>query len=246
MIKQAIISAGGFGTRLRPYTDTIPKPMLPVLGRPVLEWSVEQFKKYGVEEFFITLHYLPEVVMDHFGDGSKFGVKINYFVEKEPLGEAGAIKKLEPQLDQLFYYIYGDMLTLVDYGKMAVAYATKKNPIGMERMESSDTYADADVAELDADGRFLAIHPKPHTQKYPNAYRTRGSFIFDKRILSYLPGGQPFTLNRQLIPLALAAGENFYAYECGEYSKAFDTVEKWHEVEAYLTAHNITPPSLGE
>src|ERR1700722_16464989 len=99
MIKQAIIAAGGFGTRLRPYTDTVPKPMLPVLGKPVLEWSVEQFKKAGVTNFFFTLHYLPEVVMDYFGDGSKLGVKINYFIEKEPLGEAGAIKKLEPQLD---------------------------------------------------------------------------------------------------------------------------------------------------
>jgi NDP-sugar pyrophosphorylase family protein len=239
MIRQAIISAGGFGTRLRPYTDTVPKPMLPVLGKPVLEWSVEQFKKAGVTEFFFTLHYLPEVVTDHFGDGSKFGVKINYFVEKEPLGEAGAIKKLEPQLDQLFYYIYGDMLTLVDYGKMSAAYATKKNPIGMERMERRDDYADADVAELDADGRFVAVHTKPHTQKYSSAYRTRGSFILDKRILAYLPEDQPFTLNRQLIPAAIAAGENFYAYECDEYSKAFDDLGKWKAVENYLKVHGF-------
>jgi NDP-sugar pyrophosphorylase family protein len=243
MIKQAIISAGGFGTRLRPYTDTVPKPMLPVLGKPVLEWSIEHFKKYGVGEFFITLHYLPEVVMDYFGDGSKFGAKIHYFFEEKPLGEAGAIKKFEAELNQLFYYIYGDMLTLVDYRKMAAAYAIKSSQdertIGMERIERRDDYADTDVVELDADGRFIAVHPKPHAQKYVNAYRTRGSFIFDKRILSYIPDSQPFTLNRQLIPAAIAAGEHFYAYECKDYSKAFDTIEKWHEVEEYLKTHTI-------
>jgi len=120
-----------------------------------------------------------------------------------------------------------------------VAYATKNNPIGMERMERSDDYADADAVELDSDGRFIAVHPKPHTQQYPNAYRTKGSFILDKRILSYLPEGQPFTLNRQLIPAAIAAGENFYAYESDEYSKAFDDAKKWREVEAYLKQHEL-------
>ena len=240
MIKQAIISAGGFGTRLRPITDTMPKPMVPVLGRPTLEWSVAQFKKHGVTEFFFSLHYLPEVVMGYFGDGSRFGVTINYFIEKEPLGEAGAIKKFEPQLDQLFYYIYGDMLTLVDYSKMAAAYMAKRNPIGMERVARTDSYADADVAELDADGRFIAMHAKPHAQAYPNAYRTRGSFILDKKILSYIPDDKPFTVNKQLIPAAVAAGENFYAYECDDYSKAFDDADKLKEIEDYLTKNNIS------
>jgi NDP-sugar pyrophosphorylase family protein len=239
MIRQAVISAGGFGTRLRPYTDTVPKPMVPVLGHPALAWSIRQFKKHGVKEFFITLHYLPEVVMDHFGDGSRFGVAITYFIEKEPLGEAGAITHFAPQLDPLFYYSYGDMVNFVDYGKMAEAYALKKDPIGMERVERREDYADADVVELDEAGRFVAVHPKPHAERYVNAYRTRGSFILDKKILSYLPHGRPFTLNRQLIPAAIAAGENFYGYECDEYSKAFDDAGKLQDIEKYLREHGI-------
>ena len=238
-IKQAVIAAGGFGTRLRPYTDTIPKPMLPVLGKPVLAWSVEHFKKYGVTEFFVALHYLPQVVTDYSGDGSRLGVAMHYFIEKEPLGEAGSLRHFEPLLDKLFYYIYGDMLTLVDYGKMAAAYAGKDGPIGMERVERQDDHADADVAELGPEGRFVAVHAKPHLRKYPNAYRTRGSFILDKRILAYISAGGQATLNRQVIPAAIAAGENFYAYECDEYSKAFDTVEKWREVEEYLKKHTL-------
>jgi len=244
MIKQAIISAGGLGTRLRPLTDTMPKPMVPVLGKPTLEWDIRQFKKHGITEFFLTLHYLPNVVMDYFGDGSKCGVKIKYFIEEQPLGEAGAIKKFESHLDPLFFYIYGDMLTLMDYTNMAKAYEAKaahdERAVGMERVAKTDTYADADVVELDDEGRFAAMHAKPHTQEYPNAYRTRGSFILSKDLLRYIPDDKPLTLNKQIIPAAIADGKHFYAYESDDYSKAFDDTEKLQEVEAYLKKHAIT------
>jgi NDP-sugar pyrophosphorylase family protein len=239
MIKQAIISAGGFGTRLRPTTDTMPKPMIPILGEPMLLWHLMQFKTHGVREFFFTLHYLPEVVMNYFGDGSKFGVKVEYFVEKEPLGSGGAIKKFEGRMDKLFYYIYGDTFSLLDYSKMAAAYASKKDPIGMQLMKKTDDYADADVAELDENGRFVRIHTKPHSEKHPNAYRMRGAFIFDKKILSYIPEAGAFDLGKQLFSKIVAAGENFYAYECNDYSKGIDTVKKWKEVEEHLKKSNI-------
>jgi NDP-sugar pyrophosphorylase family protein len=240
VIKQAVISAGGLGTRLRPTTDTMPKPMIPILGHPMLLWHVMQFKKHGVTEFFFTLHYLPEVVMNYFGDGSKFGVKIHYFIEKEPLGSGGAIKKFEKQLDNLFYYIYGDTFSVLDYSKMAAAYASKKDPIGMQLMKKTDDYADADVAELDEDGRFVKIHTKPHTEKHPNAYRMRGALIFNKRILSYIPENVAFDLGKQLFPKIVAAGENFYTYECSDYSKGIDMVEKWKEVEEHLKKNHIS------
>jgi len=241
MITQAIIAAGGLGTRLRPMTDTIPKPMLPIYGRPLLEWQIEQFKKHGVQEFFLTLCYLPDVIMDYFGDGSMFGVKINYFVEKEPLGSAGAIKKFEDQLDETFYYLYGDIFSLMDYTKMSEVYAKKENHIGMQRMGRTDSYDDADVAELGADGRVVAIHGKPHSSMYPNAYRMRGSFVLDKKILSYIPVDTTFDFGKQLLPKMIAAGEHFYAYECNEYSKGIDTMEKMQEVELYLQEHKIAP-----
>ena len=239
MLKQAVISAGGLGTRLRPFTDAAPKPMIPILGKPLLEWHIEQFKKYGVTEFFITLHYLPEVVIDYFGDGSRWGVSIKYFVEKEPLGSAGALKKLELQLDDTFYYIYGDTFSLMDYAKMAEVYSQKENPIGMQRVRKTDSYADADLAELDANGRFVKIHPKPHTQTYENAYRLRGSFILDKKILSYIPANATVDLGKQLLRNVIDAGENFYGYESDDYSKGIDTMEKLQEVVSYLETNKF-------
>jgi mannose-1-phosphate guanylyltransferase/phosphomannomutase len=216
--------------------------MIPILGKPMLEWHVEQFKKHGVKEIYFTLHYMPEVVMNYFGDGEKHGVKIDYFVEKEPLGSAGALIAFEPKLKDLFYYIYGDTFSLMDYSKMAEAYASKKDPIGMQRMKRTDDYADADVAELDESGKYVAIHKKPHGDaKYPNVYRMRGSFVLDKKILSYIPEDTAFDLAKDLLPKALADGKSFYSYECDDYSKGIDTLEKWKEVEARLEKDGITP-----
>lgn len=238
-IKQAVISAGGSGTRLRPITDSLPKVMIPILGKPLLEWQIERFKKHFINEIFLTLHYLPEVIINHFGDGSRWGVKISYFIEKEPLGSAGAIKSFEKQLDEVFFFIFGDIFSLIDYSKMRDVFFTKENPIGMERVKKTDDYADADVAELDAQGRFLTIHKKPHQEKYENIYRLRGIFILRKKILAYLQENVISDINKDLIPAALSQGDNFYGYECDDYSKGIDTLEKWKDVEEYLKSRNI-------
>ena len=239
MIAQAIISAGGLGTRLRPHTDKMPKVMISILGKPLLEWHVEQFKKHGVKDFFLTLHYLPKVIMDYFGNGSKWGVKINYYIEKEPLGSAGSLKQFENQLNSLFYYIYGDTFSLMDYSLMEDVYAAKHDPIGMQRMKRIDDYADADAAELDSSGRFIVIHKKPHTEKYKNAYRMRGVFILNKKLLSYISKNTFADLAKDLLPKAIADGSNFYSYECDDYSKGIDTLEKWKEVEEHLKKANL-------
>ncbi len=233
-IKQAVILCAGLGTRLRPLTDTVPKPMIPILGKPLLEWNIEQFKKYGVTEFFINLHYLPDVIRDYFGGGGKWGVKINYFQEKEILGTAGGVKNFAGVLDEFFFVIYGDMLSLMDYSKMAEEFTRHQDAIGMQKMQRTDNYADADVAELAADGSFLQIHPKPHTEKYPNAYRMKGVFVLKKDILDFVPADTFYELGKQLLPNAVSAGKKFYSYECEDFTKGIDTMDKYREVEEYL------------
>lgn len=231
-ITQAIIAAGGKGTRLRPTTETIPKVMIPILGKPLLEWHVEQFNKHGVTELFFTLQYLPEVITNYFGDGSKWGVKINYFLEKEPLGSGGGIKAFEGKLGGEFFLVWGDTFSLVDYTKMTEDWAKKPaDALGMQRMKKTQDYADADVAELDGDGKYVAIHTKPHGAVYSNAYRMRGVFILRKEILSYIPPNKLYDIGKHLLPDIVAKNLKFYSYECDDYSKGIDTVEKWKEVE---------------
>jgi len=237
-ITQAIILSAGLGTRLRPYTDMMPKVMIPILGKPMLEWHIEQFKKHGVTEFFLNLHYLPDVIKNYFGDGSKWGVKIHYSFEPVILGTAGGAKQFEDQLGDEFFLIYGDTFSLVDYSKMAEEWAKKpSDAIGMQRMKKTDDYADADVAEVGEDGLFLKIHAKPHTEKHANTYRMRGVFILRKKILSYVPKGVPCEIGKQLLPDIVKQGEKFYSYECDDYSRGIDTIEKRKEVEEYLKKH---------
>lgn len=237
-INQAVILCAGLGTRLRPITDTVPKSMIPLFGKPLLEWNIEQFKRHGVEEFFINLHYLPDVIRNYFGDGSKWDVEIHYNFEPEIMGTAGGVKGFEKIIGDIFYLIYGDMLSLVDYSKMAENFWTKENPIGMQRTKKTDDSADADVAEVDENLKFIKIHPKPHAEKYSNAHRMRGVFILKNEILSYIPESHPYELGKQLLPVVVDQGKNFYGYECGEYSKGIDTIDKYKEVEEYLKSIN--------
>ena len=235
VIKQAVISAGGAGKRLRPLTEKMPKPMVAVLGKPILLWNIENFKKHGVNEFFITLHHYPSVVQDYFGDGRKFGVKIHYLVENEPLGSGGGIRHFKDDLDDTFYYLYGDTLSLVDYSKMTEDFAKKHNPIAMQTVKKTDEYADADVAELDKDKKFINIHRKPHVAKHEGAHRMRGSFILHKNIIEHIPERGEVDLGRHVLPKAMESGKNVYGYETDDFSKGIDTIEKLREVEKQLS-----------
>ena len=113
----AVIMAGGFGTRLRPMTDHTPKPMLPVGGRPVMEWIVDQLRAAGIHQVKVSTHYKPEKIMDHFGDGHAFGVEMEYVNEDRPLGTGGVLGLMD-QPDDPFLVINGDVLTQIDFQKM--------------------------------------------------------------------------------------------------------------------------------
>ncbi|MBU6500579.1 MAG: nucleotidyltransferase family protein [Patescibacteria group bacterium] len=240
-INQAIILSAGLGTRLRPITDNIPKVMVPIVGKPILEWHIEQFKKHGVSEFFINLHYLPDAIKNYFGDGTKWDVKINYSLElPEILGTAGGIKQFEPYLAENFFVMYGDMFSLVDYSKMAEEFFKKPDAIGMMIVGRNDHPWDSDLVEVDEDLRFLKIHTKPHgyNELLENMRTLDAGYIFNKKILKYIPSGIPFDLDRQLLPQILAKGEKFYGYETNDYLYDIGTMERYLAVEEYI--QNLT------
>jgi NDP-sugar pyrophosphorylase family protein len=240
MIGQAVILCAGVGSRLRPFTDSAPKPMLPLLGVPLVEWNIRHFQQYGVREFFINLHHLPEVLRTYLGDGSRLGVKIHYHFEPELLGTAGGIKSFEDRLEDEFFVIYGDIFSHLDYGAMERVWRTKQDAIGMQTMTKTSNYADADVAELSGDGRVVAVHPKPHSASYQNAWRMRGAFILRRDILAGVAPGKYSEIGKDLIPAVVAEGGAFYGCETEGYSKGIDTLEKWKEVEAYLKVNGFT------
>ena len=127
---KGMVLAAGEGRRLRPLTNHLPKPMLPVAGRPLLEHTITYLRDYGITDLAINLHHLPGAVMDYFGNGSQWGVKLRYSLEEQLLGSAGGVKRLQAFFDETFVVYYGDLFTqanlrpMIDLHKRSKALAT--------------------------------------------------------------------------------------------------------------------------
>ncbi len=240
-IQQAVILSAGLGTRLREITgDAVPKVMVPIRGKPLLEWHIEQLKHYGVTEFFVNLFYLPQTITSYFGDGSKWGVKIHYVLEEPEIrGTAGGVKNFDGQLDENFFVIYGDVFNKIDYEDMARAFFAKPDAVAMEVVGDNDHPQDSDLVEIDEQMKFLKIHPKPHAT-LPERYKAMraAAFIFSREILKFIPSKTYYEIDHQLLPDLLVRGYTIYGYECSEFIKDIGTRERYHAVEAYLKTRN--------
>ncbi len=232
-----MILSAGLGTRLRPLTDNIPKVMLPLGGKPLLQWHIENLKEYGVKEFFINLHYLPEKITDYFGDGSKFGVKINYALEEpEILGTAGGVKNFERALTNNFFVIYGDTFYQINYERLADFYLSHKDAVGIGTVRKTDHPWDSDLAVVDGGGRVVEFHIKPHKELPKNYFGMSAPYIFSKKILDYIPAGKYYEIDHDLMPDILRHGYNYCAYRLGgdEFRKDIGTMERYKQVEDYI------------
>ncbi len=183
----AVVMAGGFGTRLRPLTDNTPKPMLPLGDRPMLELTIEQLKKTGIEHISLTTHYMPEVISEHFGNGDEFGVKINYVHEETPLGTAGALGLLN-KVEGPLLVINGDILTHVDFRAMANYHQKHKAclTVGVRRYDLQVPYG---VVECDG-ARVCKISEKPQMPFLVNA----GIYLIEPTALQFIPRGRNFDM----------------------------------------------------
>lgn len=235
-ISQAVILSAGLGTRLREVTGgAVPKVMVPILGKPLLEYHIEHFKKHGVSEFFINLFYLPEAITDFFGDGSKWGVRIHYFLEKPEIrGTAGGMKDFDGELGDNFFLVYGDMYSVVDYSKMGEAFLKNKDALGMVLVGKTDHPHDSDLLELDSDMNFKKMYPKPHESIPATRFSMLATYVFNRRILSFIPRGAYYEIDHQLIPDVLSKGEKVVGYTSDDYLLDIGTPERYRQVEEYL------------
>jgi len=228
-MQQALILCAGLGTRLRPLTDNIPKPMVPIGGKPLLEHHIERFKKYGIKDFLINLHHLPDKITDYFGDGSNWGVKITYKYEPELLGTAGTIKNFESDIKDKFFLIYGDVFTLLDYDKFGRSFLEKKDAIAMVVVGDTDHPWDSDLVEVDNNLRFLKIYQKPHNTIPENYKAMKAAYCFDKKITHYIPSEEHYKIDHQLLPDILNKGLSVYGYETTDYLKDIGTPERYQK-----------------
>jgi len=179
-----VVMAGGKGTRLRPHTENCPKPMLPIAGKPMLEHIVERAKQAGIERFLISVHYLAHMIVDHFGDGSDWGVSIDYIRETKPLGTGGALSLLGVQLDAPLVVTNGDVITDVGYGEM-IDYHILHRAVGtmaVRNHEMRNEFGVVRTSGVDITG----FEEKPLIRSHVNA----GIYVLNPAALDYLVEGE--------------------------------------------------------
>jgi NDP-sugar pyrophosphorylase family protein len=202
---RAVILAGGRGTRLYPYTITFPKPLMPIGDVPILEVIIRQLRHYGIGDLTLAVGHLAELIMAYFGDGSRFGVHIEYSKEDQPLGTAGPLA-LIPRLDETFMVMNGDVLTTLDYREL-LDYHRSHGGAATIASHKRDARIDLGVIEADEGGRVTAYIEKP-TYHY---LVSMGIYVFEPSVLRHVEPGQRLDFP-ELVWRLLEAGDRVQVY----------------------------------
>jgi dTDP-glucose pyrophosphorylase/CBS domain-containing protein len=206
---QAVIMAGGLGLRMRPLTQDLPKPMLPVGGRPLMEHIVEQLQQVGIRQVSVTTHYMPEKIVEHFGDGRAFGVELNYVNEDQLLGTGGALGLL-PTPHQPLLVINGDILTDVDFRAMLTFHQEHhaEMTVAVRRYDVQVPYG-----VIECDGSFVRqLKEKPQVRFLVNA----GIYLIEPSVYDLIPNGKHFNIT-DLIQWLLDSGRPVVSFPIREY-----------------------------
>lgn len=235
---KAVILAGGKGTRMGSLTAEIPKPMLPLLGKPLLEYHIELLRDYGITEIWILVNYLKDSIIQHFGNGEAWNVSIQYYEELEPLGTTGGIKAIESHLTEDFLVLYGDVLVNMDLQRL-INFHREQNADATLVLHPNDHPYDSDLVELNQQKRITAFHPKPHPEdEYFRNLVNAGLYVFSPVILNSIPAGVARDFGRDIFPSIVSA--NYLAgYNTTEYLKDMGTPERLRKVEADLLSGRV-------
>lgn len=206
---KAVIMAGGEGSRLRPLTCDKPKPMVPVMNRPLMEYSVELLRLHGLKEIAVTLQYLPEQIKEHFGDGSRFDVNLHYYVEEEPLGTAGSVKNAAAFLDETFIVVSGDALTDFDLSE-AMQFHRARGAMATLVLKSVDNPLEYGVVMIDPEGRINRFLEKPGWGEVFSDTVNTGIYILEPEVFSLMEPGNMVDFSKDIFPKLLTQQEPLF------------------------------------
>ena len=228
---RAVLMAGGSGTRLRPLTCDLPKPMVPILNRPIAEHIINLLKRHHITEIIATLYYLPDVMRDYFQDGSDFGVQMTYAVEEEqPLGTAGCVKNIQQWLDDTFVTISGDAITDFDL-QAAIAFHREKKSKATLILTRVPNPVEFGVVITDKDGKIKRFLEKPSLSEIFSDTVNTGTYILEPEVLDYLPENEESDFSKDLFPLLLEKGEPMYGYVADAYWCDVGHLEAYREAQ---------------
>lgn len=227
---KAVILAGGKGTRLRPVTCELPKPMVPVLNIPLMEHLILLLKKHGIRDIGVTLMYLPKKIKSYFGDGAKWGVRLHYFMEDYPCGTAGSLLHAASFLNEPFIVLSGDCVTDINLTE-AIGFHRRQKTLATIVLTRSDNPMDFGIVMTDNAGHIVSFLEKPALCEVFSDIVNTGIYVLEPDVLNYIEPGHPFDFSRELFPKLLESGLNLSGYTTDRYWSDVGSVEN------YLNAH---------
>jgi mannose-1-phosphate guanylyltransferase len=214
---RAVVLVGGFGTRLRPLTHTVPKPMLPVGHQPIIQRLIANLARGGVDDVTLALGFRPEPFVEAFPDGTCEGVQLHYAVEPEPLDTAGAIRFAADHrgIDSTFVVVNGDVLTDLDIGALAAFHRDHRAAATLHLVAVEDPSAFGVVAR-DAHDRVERFVEKPAPGTAPSNLINAGTYVLERSVLERIPAGRRCSIEREIFPVIAAEGR-LYAEDTADY-----------------------------
>lgn len=227
---KVVIIAGGKGTRIASVNKEVPKPLIPVAGKSVVEYQIELARRYGYVDILFVLGYLGEQIEAYFGNGSKWGVNIEYYYEQEPLGTAGALPFIEFRLSEQFWVFYGDTIMDVDMDRM-LSFHNSKDSDATLLLHPNDHPYDSDLVNVNEQGEIVAFYAKPHPEGVDFHNQVNAAlYIFNKSMLKYIPLNCKSDFGLNVFPSALTKKAKMAGYISPEYIKDMGTPTRWAEV----------------
>ena len=229
---KAVILAGGAGTRMRPLTYVVPKVLLPIAGKPLLERTMVYLKSYGVTEFVVCVAYLKKQIMEAFGNGHDLGVKIDYAEADSPLGTGGQLKTAERFVDSTFLAMNGDIVTSLNIRNLLETHQ-RMGGIGTIALKKYEVKMPYGFITTDEQGVIKKFEEKPTLSFMANA----GVYILEPQVFASIPAGRGSSLETEVFPLLISGGRRMNSY--------FEDAE-WADVGSMVDFERVNDQALGQ
>lgn len=237
-----VIMAGGKGTRIAEVNSEVPKPMIPIMDKPILQYEIECVKKQGFTDIILVVGYLGKVVQDYFGDGSRFGVSIEYIVEESPLGTAGALYLLKDKIDDDFLLLNGDIIFDVDFHRFYEAHKANGSVATILTHPNNHPY-DSGIIVADKNGRVLNwLHKEDERLWYQNRVNA-GLHMLSPTIFDRFTELKKVDLDRDVLKPLISEGE-LYVYDSPEYIKDMGTPDRFYAVIEDIKSGKVESKNL--
>jgi len=226
---KAIILVGGEGTRLRPLTYSVVKPMVPVANRPFIEHVILKLAAHGINDIVLAMGYKPDSIFAYFGDGAGPGIKLTYSLEEKPLGTAGAVKNAGGHVEDTFFVLNGDTFSDIDYTEMLDLHRRNRAmaTIALSHVDDPTRFG---VVETDAESRVKAFIEKPSWENVTSHWINAGVYILEPSVLDCIPDGRFFMFEKGVFPPMLEKSERVFSYPSKAYWIDVGRPSQYHQL----------------